>query len=274
MAEPSELAGLQQWMQAAILDSGGSADGVADVLTSSAALNARQRLGIYWRGYRLRLLENMRGMYPGLTHLLGEEMFDRFALDYLDARPSRAYTLSRLDEGFADHLSATRPDMPHREDWPDLIIDLARLERTITEVMEGPGTEDGPLLRADDLPDGADLHELRLVTAPCLRLPSLVFPVNEYLAAIRHGADPEPPLPRPVRLAVNRRDFRVTMRELDPADHRALHALATGATVGAALADMREAADLLSEWTSLGFFAAVQWPGATAPRHPEERATR
>ncbi|TMQ97189.1 DUF2063 domain-containing protein, partial [Actinomadura soli] len=86
MAEPSDLAGLQRWMQTAILDPDGDLDEASGTLTASEALTARQRLAIYWRGYRLRLLETMRGLHPGLTHLLGEETFDRFALDYLEAR--------------------------------------------------------------------------------------------------------------------------------------------------------------------------------------------
>ncbi|QXJ22198.1 putative DNA-binding domain-containing protein [Actinomadura graeca] len=274
MPEPSELALLQRWMQEAILDADAAADDVEETLTASSTLNARQRLGIYWRGYRLRLLETMRGMHPGLTHLLGEEMFDRFALDYLDARPSRAYTLSRLDEGFTDHLSTTRPDAGDPEGWPDLIIDLARLERIAGEVIDGPGTEDGPLLRPADLPGGAALRCVRLVPAPCLHLPDFAFPVNEYLAAVRRGEDPAPPPPRPVRLAVHRRDYRVTTRELDPAAHRALRALAGGATVGAALGGTPEAADRLRRWTDLGYFAAVHRPATAAPPHTEERATR
>ncbi|MFI0479265.1 putative DNA-binding domain-containing protein [Actinomadura sp. 9N215] len=270
MPEASGLAGLQRLVQTAILDPDGDLDEASRKLTPSSALTARERLAIYWRGYRLRLLENMRGLHPGLTHLLGEEMFDRFALDYLDARPPSAYSLSRLDEDFAAHLSATRPDGApgrSREEWPDLIIDMARLERVVTEVMEGPGTEDAPLPHPDDLPGPADLPGLRPVVAPCLRLPELAFPVHEYLAAVRRGEDPEPPAPRPVRLAVHRRDYRVTMRELGPAGHRALRALAGGATVGAALGDVdaAHAADLLRRWTGLGYFSRFHEPGVHAP---------
>jgi hypothetical protein len=262
--ERSDLAGLQRWMQSAILDPAGGADGAAEVLTASAALTARQRLGIYWRGYRLRLLENMRGLHPGLAHLLGTEMFDRFALDYLDAHPPRAYTLFELDKGFVDHLIATRPDVDRRPGWPDLIIDLARLERITTEVIEGPGTEDGPVLRPEDLPGPAALTELCLATAPCLRLPRLRFPANEYLAAVRRGEDPEFPRPRPVRLVVNRQAYQVTMRELTPADHRALRALARGATAGTALADRPadQTRELLRRWTELGFFTHIHPSGA------------
>ncbi|MFI0404642.1 putative DNA-binding domain-containing protein [Actinomadura sp. 3N508] len=279
MAEPSDLAGLQRCLQTAIMDPDGDLDEAAQVLTASETLTARQRLAIYWRGYRLRLLENMRGLHPGLTHLLGEETFDRFALDYLDARPPSAYTLSRLDEGFAAHLSATRPDRrapgtSKRPDWPDLIIDIARLERIITEVIEGPGTENADLPATDDLPEPADLPGLRPVVAPCLRLPRLAFPVHEYLTAVRRGEDPDPPAARPVRLAVHRRDYKVTMRELDPAAHRALRALAKGAAVGVAFQDVdAQAIGLLRRWIDLGFFSHLDEPADREPadREPADR---
>ncbi|TDB83300.1 DUF2063 domain-containing protein [Actinomadura sp. KC216] len=274
MAEPPGLARLQRCLQTAIMDPDGDLDEAARVLTASETLTARERLAIYWRGYRLRLLENMRGLHPGLAHLLGEETFDSFALDYLDARPPSTYTLSRLDEGFAAHLSATRPDRrgpdaPAGPDWPDLIIDMARLERIITEVIEGPGTEDAVLPATDELPGPAGLPGLRPVVAPCLRLPRLAFPVHEYLAAVRRGEDPDPPAARPVRLAVHRRDYKVTMRELDPAAHRALRALAGGAAVGAAFEHVdAQAIGLLRRWTDLGFFTHLDQP---ADREPADR---
>lgn len=266
-------------MQAAILDPSGDASGADGVLTASSALTAQQRLRIYWRGYRLRLLESMRGLHPGLVHLLGDEVFDGFAMDYLGAHPPTSYTLFRLDEGFVDHLAATRPpDRPQdrRTGWPDLIIDLARLERILTEVMEGPGTEDGPVLRPDDLPGPAAMARLRLAVAPCVRLASLAFPANEYLAAVRRGEDPPCPRRRPARLVVSRSDYQVTMRELSPADHRALRALSGGAAAGAAFRGRRadQAYDLLCRWTALGFFVQIHESGAREVPHAAERAMR
>jgi putative DNA-binding protein len=272
-----DLTWLQRWMQAAILDPEGAAADVDEVLTASSVLTARQRLRIYWRGYRLRLLESMRSLHPGLVHLLGEEVFDRFAMDYLTAHPPTGYTLFRLDEGFVDHLVATRPedDPRDRTGWPDLIIDLARLERVLTEVMEGPGTEDAPVLHPGDLPGPATMGRLRLAVAPCLRLVSLSFPMNEYLAALRRGEDPQIPRRRPVRLVVGRRDYQVTMRELAPADHRALAAIAGGAAAGAAFRGRRadQTYALLCRWTAAGFFVQIE-PGTLVPPHPAERAMR
>ncbi|MEU5990029.1 DNA-binding domain-containing protein [Spirillospora sp. NPDC047418] len=237
-----ELAGIQSWMHAAILDPDGPAGDAARVVTASARLTARERLAIYWRGYRLRLLESMRGLHPGLVRLLGRDVFDGFALDYLDAHPPRAYTLFRLDEGFAAHLAETRPD--GAEHWPDMIIDLARFERAVTEATEAPGTEDG-------VPPGTGLRAV-----PCLRLLRLTWPAHEYLAAVREGADPPLPAPRPVHLAVSRRDYALVVRELGPRPFAALDTLARGGAAGPVPAGW------LRKWTGLGFLTRAERLGA------------
>ncbi|MEW2353355.1 DNA-binding domain-containing protein [Spirillospora sp. NPDC029432] len=266
MPERSELARLQRWMQDAILAPGGPTEAAGSVLTASGTMTAEQRLGVYWRGYRLRLLEGMRGLHEGLCHLLGRETFDAFALAYLEACPPRTPTLFRLDEGFADYLEATRPDAgrPPGEpgSWTQTLIDLARLERLFTEVLDGPGTEGTAVLGPGDLPaDPARLARLRLVPAPCLRLLRACFPAHEYLRAVRLGRDPELPAPRAVHLVLSRTDHAVTVSEVDPAAYRALSALVRGATAGDALDEAGAGAEQglawLRRWAGQRFFTTV-----------------
>ncbi|WP_424888554.1 DNA-binding domain-containing protein [Streptomyces sp. XH2] len=198
------LAATQRWLQAAILDPAATGRyAVGDVVTASRRLSARERLRIHQQGYRLRLAECMRSLHPGSAHLLGREIFDGFALAYLEAHPSRSPTLAGLSDGFAGHLARTRPDSApgaQREPWIDLLIDLVRFERVFTEVLDAPGT-----------------RPLRLFWA--------CAPVHAYLTEVRRGRDPEPPAPHPVRLAVTRRDHTVVTRELSRAAYdRLLHA--------------------------------------------------
>jgi hypothetical protein len=102
-----------------------------DVVAGSATLSAAQRIEIYRRGYRARLVDCLRRTHPGLRHVLGDEVFDAFALDYLAAYPSRSYTLGRLGANWSAHLEATRPDpdSPQRERWPDFQPARRRDER-------------------------------------------------------------------------------------------------------------------------------------------------
>ncbi|MEX2980957.1 DNA-binding domain-containing protein [Streptomyces sp. C36] len=203
--EAPALAAVQRWMQAVILDPTGEDPG--HTITASSRLSARERLLVHQRGYRLRLLECMRTLHPGSVHLLGRQIFDQFALNYLDAHPSRSPTLAGLSERFAGHLGRTRPDAvagAEREAWIDLLIDLIRFERAFTEVLDGPGPEN------DASP------------APPARLFRACAPVHTYLAAVHRGDDPAPPEQRPVRLALIRRDFTVVTRELSPGAYERL----------------------------------------------------
>jgi Putative DNA-binding domain len=302
------LDSLQQWMQAVIVHPGGVVAGaesaaprteIDSVITRSRALSAIERLDIYNRSYFARLLDCMRAEYSVLARALGEELFDSFALGYLQQYPSQSYTLADLGERFPDYLAETRPRVddttdasepqasgspafsdgfgirPTEEeegDWPEFLIDLARLERTINVVFDGPGTERGILLDharlAAILPDrwpGA-----RLECVPCLRLLTLSYPINDYFTAVRRGDQPEIPERRASYLAVTRRDYRVYRYPLGSAQFQLLNALLNGETVGAAISqaaehsatpDERFAADLRDwfyQWTAAGFFLDIK----------------
>ncbi|MGK4579526.1 HvfC/BufC family peptide modification chaperone [Kitasatospora sp. HPMI-4] len=271
MASATGLAEAQRRFQHAILAPHGPGAEAGELLTASARLSAAQRLEVYRRGYRLRLLEAMRGLHPGLRALLGQELFDEFALDYLDACPSRSHTLSELNRRFTAHLAAHRPDRDRpprlREAWIDVLIDLAHYERVFAEVYDGPGIEHlQPGQGARTFADGT------VRPAPCLRVLTLCAPVHSYVASVRRGRPAEAPRPGTVRLAVSRRDFVVTTTELASGAHRFLSALLEGVPVptAAAAADLArtEAERLLKTWAAVGWLLPCQ-----APHHPGPEET-
>lgn len=237
---------------------------VEAVIQRSRRLTAAQRLEVYANAYYSRLLECMRESFPALTAAVGAPVFDEFAFGYLQAHPSSSYTLNRLADHFVEYLRATRPESASDEpetseasdarsssaDWPDFVIDLARLERTFEEVFDGPGLENERPLTADDLrglsPDA--WAETRLIAAPCLRLLELKFPVNAYYSAWRRGQSPGIPAPRPSHLAVSRREYVVRRYELTAPEHRLLSELAAGETVGAAIESAAEGFDDLERF--------------------------
>jgi hypothetical protein len=262
MPEAPALRDVQAWMLAVMTEPGGAQSEAAreridatpeEVVRSTPGLGAGQRLELYRRGYTARLLETMRAHHPALRHALGDEVFDAFAVDYLAARPSRSYTLLDLGAGFADHLEATRPDGD--ESWPDFLIDLVRLERAFIEVYDGPGAESAELLQPGDVTAGA-----RLLPVPCLRLLAARFPVADYLMAVRRREEPPLPAPRRTWLALSRRDYEVTITELDERGHALLAALIGGAPVGD-----DDARRLPLDWAERGFFLSAD-PTQEAPR--------
>jgi hypothetical protein len=196
-AGSADLAGLQRWFQTAVLHPHGEegADQVAAVLTSSSRQAAHERLAVYQRGYRLRLLGSLHSCFPALRHLLGPEAFDVLAAEYLDAFPPRGYTLDCYMQGFPAHLTEGRPDAgrpaDERDPWVDLVVDLARFERAFAEVY-----------------DAAEPHPHRLLACR--------HPVHTYATAVARGQDPPPPPARPVLLTLRRRGHTVVVTETVP----------------------------------------------------------
>jgi hypothetical protein len=283
-----------RWMQAAIMHPGGIETGlhstaarrhvdvepgqVERIVTRSRALSATERLAIYANAYYARLLECLREEFPVVLHALGQEVFDTFAIGYLQRYPSRSYTLVQLGTSFPKYLAETRPeelsetrsDLP--ADWPDFLIDLATLELAFNEVFDGPGVEGERLLQADQLAIPPErLLDARLVGVPSLRLLALRYPVHAYFTAARRQEDPVPPGSAPTYLALNRRRYVVRHYELSRPAHALLQALLAGEPVGRALAQAAEAAgpDLhrlaasvhawFRDWAAEGFFRAIEF---------------
>ena len=287
------LAALQRWMQAVITHPAGVIAGAASgeargaletsatidtLIERSVSLSATERIEIYQRAYFARLLECLREEYSVLAMALGEELFDAFALHYLQRYPSESYTLGRLGERFPDYLAETRPGDAGRggengePDWPEFLIDLARLERAINEVFDGPGAEElSPLdparlaaIPADQWP------EARLVCVPCLKLLALRYQVNGYFTHVRKGEEPSLPERSPALLAVTRRNYRVVREPLSEPQFALLSALQSGETVGQAIdrasristASAERFAEDLREWfrswTAAGLFSDVR----------------
>jgi hypothetical protein len=237
--ETTHLRRLQEQLRAAIADPGPAGLDPEGVIRSSTKLSASQRLDLYRRSHRERLLEAMRAFYPALAHMLGRELFDDLAWEYLQERPSRSYTLQRLGEGLPDYLETNRPDADGpRETWPDLMIDLARLERAFAEVYDAPGLEGEATPSSADLPAAPDASWLAATVepAPCLRLLRSSFAAGPYLAAVRRGEQPAIPVPAESFLAISRRDYAVRLTPLDAARHQLLDRLRRGAPIKQAAA--------------------------------------
>jgi hypothetical protein len=284
-----DLEQIQRWMQSVIMHPGGVVAGIdsaearrhidvapADVeavIAPSLAQSSVDRLAIYARAYYARLVECLQAEFPVMIAALGAELFDEFAIAYLQKYPSRSYTLDHLGRDFAAYLAETRRASGGESDsWLDFLADLARLEWHIAEVFDGLGVEHQPLLEVDQLLSIPPERwpAARLIAAPCLRLMRFDFPIDEYYRALRDGQETEPPEPGEMFLAITRRDYVVRHYRLTPPQHAILAGLAAGEPVGAAVMRGAElvsdaefdsfAGDLrawFARWAAAGFFTAV-----------------
>lgn len=212
-------------------DLGVTPEKLEDLVPAGPELSGAERLGIYARMIWLRFLESMEDDFQGVRALVGAERFRGLVRAYLHARPSRSYTLFDLGASFAEWLRDEATDVPERE----AAVDLARLERALLDVGQGP---DAPRLDADALlaVPRERWPEVRFRLAPAHRLLELRHAATDHLAAVLRGEEPPPPERRPCRVCVHRTGWRARWTELTRAEHALLAALDGGAPLAEALA--------------------------------------
>lgn len=299
---PRQLDVIQRWMQAVITHPlgpgrGADSDGAMQeipagkekldtVILPSSKLDSLRRIEVYANAYYGRLIECMAGEFTVLVETIGEEAFNELAFAYLQRYPSASYTLNDLSRNFAKYLDESRPDRAGLAEgeqpavsWPDLMIDLAKLEWTIGEVFDAPGVEGEPILTAADLQNipPANWADVKLEPVVCLRLLAFTHPVNDYFTRVRHAEEGETvPMPDPGEeyAAIFRRDYVVRRHVLSRPQFVLISALRDGATLGDAIARAAEETDMsdddlashlrawFEEWTAAGMFHRVQLGGS------------
>jgi len=236
---PVPLDRLQRWMQGVIVHPGTVEEGlrehaaevpaerVGDVLLPSPRLTAAERIAIYQRMYPLRMQEALQTDYPALAHFLGDEGFADLVSGYVQAFPSRSYTLNRLGDRMPDYVK-TAPGVRR----PDFCHDLARLELAITEVFDAPET---PPLSQAAIAAVAPEAWGGAVLAPvaAFRLLSFRYPVNAYVQTVKDDDHDHPKARlKDTWVAVYRRDYAVYRLELSRAAHDLLADLVGGRPLG------------------------------------------
>jgi len=291
---------VQRWMQAVIMHPDGPVAGLEsptareaidivpgrldDVVCRSQSLTSLERLQIYSNAYLARLVECLRDEYPAMVHLLGTKTFDSFAVAYLHSYPSTSYTLANLSRSFPRFLCETQPNADPEgvaaRGWMDFLIDLATVERTYSEVFDGPGLEGESSLSPSDLaamqPD--EWGQVRLLPNPSLRFLVLHFPAHEYVTKARQELDAELPGARETYLVVFRRNFIVRHTSVTAREHAILCALHSGNPLGMAIEcgmslehsepmpDPETLGGWFRAWAKATWFSGVTSPGFAEPR--------
>lgn len=221
----SELANVQKWLTSIMVRPGRLYDKIqaadatygvdsSQLIVSSEKLGAQERIGIYARGYVLRLMECMRADYPMLQNLMGEELFDVFAGAYLVQLPSHSPSLFDLGQNFPAFLKASQPK-GEVDALFALPLELSRLERLRVEVSRSEGLE-----RSNhEMPDGDPLFYLfssgNFSVSPCLRLLKSEFDLLSFVRAVEKGEEASVPEKKEMYIAVCRRNYALNMQPLE-----------------------------------------------------------
>jgi len=276
MSTEIQLDRFQRWMQAVIVHPGSIkeamvsstateeiplAQAIALVLPSKT-LSSSERIEIYQRMYLLRMLEVMEADYPALHHFLGDEAFIDLVRGYIQANPSRSYSLNFLGNYLTEYILSA-PDIKKRE----FLYDLASLELAITQVFD---EQESPILTAAAIAavplDAWERARLRPIKA--FRILSFRYPVNDHLQSVRDGSPHSKVKRKDSWVVVYRRNYSVWRLELTHPAYSLLRALSGGTSLGLAIASVIQSShtagleeqlfNWFQEWVSHGIFSSIE----------------
>ena len=282
MATDPGLERIQRWMQACLLDQGTCEEAInseraqaaipADIARTmvlpSKTLTPLERLDIYRDMYLLRMEEALSSDYPAMKHFLGDDEFMRLVARYVDAYPSRSYTLNRLGDHFPEFV-ATLDDLPR----PEFCRDLSCLEFELVRVFDAPETAPLTEQAVKAVPQEA-WENARLKPIEAFRLLEFDYPVSRYLGAV----DEENPFPRLGRkknwVVCYRSHYDVHRMDLQRPAFELLSSLAAAKTVGESITGVmtqrwrpavkqKQLFEWFRDWMAEGFFQAVELEGST-----------
>lgn len=275
-APPSTLVELQRLLTHAfrqatpVADDAEQAALFAKHVAGNDRLTPAEQVDIYRRQFWLRHEEVLEEDYPGLAAMLGAGPFGDLALAFLAAHPPRDPNLRDLGAGvpafvesYAGIPDALRP----------AALDMARYELAFVDVFDA--LDPPPLDPSELLALTPDAWErARLVLSPWVHRLRFDYPVHRMRLAARElapGTTLDIPEPRPVHLALFRKNLVVHFEELEPDAYVLLDALARGETLLAACEQMArgkpdaEAQLLVGKigewfrfWAQNGFIAEVR----------------
>jgi hypothetical protein len=246
-----QLQELQSLFQRRVLEGGA---GIEAELKDSEGDDFPARLGTYTEGYRIRLLEALETTYPAVKAALGEAEFERTMCLFIEAVPSKHYSIRYYGESLGDFIGATRSDA-----GTEVLQELASWEWVLAEVFDAP----------DDAPVGSE--RLKAIAPESWPLVAFVLRTSVRSVAIssnavqwwrwaREGGDKPPAFESaaPASWRLWRQGVRTLFRSMDAAESAALAVASAGRTfgemceaiareVGAADAPLR-AASILNGW--------------------------
>lgn len=252
----------------------------AELVAGNDRLSPADQVDLYRQQFWSRHLEALTDDFPGLAFVLGEGAFEAFCRAYLEAHPPASFTLRDLG---LDAVRFAEGYSGFPEGREGLARDMVRYEIALVEAFDG--AEPPPLdpEKVQAMPEEG-WSTARIVLHPLLLRLRLGYPVHEIRSGLKHGrlgspdadrdpapAGPSMPAPRPVHLAVFRKDLVVRYEELAPVADALLEALGRGVPLvpacEAVAAGLEEAAAAsltgrirvwFAQWTSWGLIIDIE----------------
>lgn len=181
-----------------------------EAVVDAVPVSADARLKIYADAYRLRLADALADNYPKLQMLLGDDAFSELSARYLDAQPSRHFSIRY----FGHHLAGFVAAQPPYSNQP-VLADMANFEWALRDVFDAA---DAVALAAEDLASFAPeaWPELCFKLHPAVRRLDLTWNAPAIWKSLDDQL--EPPAPQADRQAtawlIWRHDLKINFKSL------------------------------------------------------------
>ena len=257
------LAQLQNDFQAYLLDCEAGLAFKSQII-DDAKVGATKRLNIYADAYRFRIIEALATAYPKLQVMLGDDLFDKTARDYIDLYPSTYRNMRWVGDKMTIHLQNTLPQHP-------IAAEMATFEWALGLAFDAT---DALILTLQDLAaiPPENWADLRFKFHPSVQL--LALKCNVLLVWQALNAAEAPPAAAQIKepCLVWRKELNSHYRSLDLAEYAAIQQLIAGASFGelceklqenldeeqADNESMAQAAQYLAGWLNEGMITSAQ----------------
>ena len=253
----SKLAQLQADFQASILNE--DHDTIKSRLVNDAKVGTEKRLSIYADAYRLRIIEALSTAYPKLHRLLGDDLFDTTARQYIDQYPSQYRNMRWVGDRMCEHLLNVLPQHP-------IASELAHFEWSLGLAFDA---EDAPIVTVQYLaaipPEkwGGLSFELH----PSVQMLVLQWNVIPVWQALDAEETPPAPIQNGEPCLLWRSDLNSHYRSFDLQEYQALEHIQAGRCFGELCETLfesmggsatQQAAQYLSSWLEAGIISQIK----------------
>jgi len=185
------------------------------------------QFGVYRNAYRARLRAALRDNFEVLPLVMGDEAFDALANAYIDAHPSRHYSLRWFGHQLCAFMAANDTLLDH-----PAMLDLARMEWALRQAFDAaPAALLTPAALAG-VP-AEDWAELQFTLHPAVQLLDLQWAVGPVWHALKSGqAEVPPPEALDHAMLVWRLGLNTQWKSLTPTEALFVQCLAAGQRFG------------------------------------------
>ncbi len=191
-------------------------------------------IGIYRNNSACALTESLAANFPSVKEIVGEDYFDKLALDYLQNYPCRQRSVVRYGENFLQTIKKFE-----KEHGLAYLADFCRLDRAWTNAFLA---KDEEALSLDTLADmgarGENLEQIKLQIMANVQIIKLDWPIFDIWKKISNDEKWVKKIkikPKQEYALIWRYEMEVNERKLSSLEFHFLDKIKNGETLGAAM---------------------------------------